>query len=364
MKKINKFIPQMEPWYGKEEIKAETDYLKSGGWIMEYKKTRELEQMIADYVGVKYCSILPNGTLTLWAALAVLGIGRGDEVIVPDYTMVATPNAVVLSGAKPVFVDIERETLCLDFELTSKAITRKTKAIILVTINGRYPKMKNFRRIAKEKNIYLIEDAAQSFGSKYKDRHLGTWGIMGSYSFSMPKIITFGQGGALVTDNKRLYQRLLQFRDFGRPSGGSDDYQILGFNLKFSDLQAVFGIEQMKKMQWRVKRKKVIYQLYSLKLKDIKEVKFIQTNLKNTAPWFIDILVPDPDALSRYLKENNIGSRRFYPTLHNLPFYKIAGEFNNSIYASKHGLWLPSSSKLRDQEIAYICERINNFYAL
>lgn len=352
----------MEPWYGSEEKKAIAGYLNSGGWIMEFKKTRELEEMIAEYAGAKYCSILPNGTLTLWAALAVLGIGRGDEVIVPDYTMVATPNAVVLAGAKPVFVDIERETLCLDYERTEKAIGRKTRAIMLVTINGRYPRIEKFVQLAKKRNLYLIEDAAQSFGSTYKNKHLGTFGIIGSYSFSMPKIITFGQGGALVTDDKNLYQRLLQFRDFGRPSGGSDDYQILGFNLKFSDLQAVFGIEQMKKISWRIKRKKEIYKLYQENLKHIKEVEFIPTNLENTSPWFIDILVSDPDGLSLDLKKNNIGSRRFYPTLHNLPFYKIAGGFNNSIYVSKHGLWLPSSSRLSDEQIGNICDTIVMFY--
>lgn len=352
----------MEPWYDKEEIKAVVEYLKSNGWIMEFKKTKELEQMIADYVGTKYCTILPNGTLSLWAAQVVLGIGRGDEVIVPDYTMVATPNAVVLAGAKPVFVDIDRNNLCMDFELTKRAITDRTKAIMLVTINGRYPQLKKFVQLAKEKNVYLIEDAAQSFGSTYKGKHLGTWGSIGSFSFSMPKIITFGQGGALVTNTEKIHRRLLQFKDFGRPSGGSDDYQILGFNLKFTDLQAVFGIAQMKKMNFRVKRKKEIYQLYVKGLRNVKEIEFIPTNLVDTTPWFIDILVPDADKLSAFLKENGIGSRRFYPTLHNLRFYKITGKFPNSSYVSKHGLWLPSASKLNNGEIKSICRTIKTYY--
>lgn len=354
----------MEPWYDDNEIEAVTEYLKSGGWITEFKKTRELEQMIAEYVGAKFCSILPNGTLTLWAALAVLGISKGDEVIVPDYTMVATVNAVVLTGARPVFVDIDRKNLCLDFDLTKKAIIPKTKAIILVTINGRYPKIERFVKLAEENNLYLIEDAAQSFGSAYKGKHLGTFGIMGSYSFSMPKIITMGQGGALVTDNEQAYKKLLKFKDFGRSGGGSDDYEILGCNLKFTDLQAVFGIEQMKKLEWRVKRKKEIYKLYQEGLKDIKEVEFIPTNLEDTTPWFIDILVPDSDDLAEYLKENNIGSRKFYPALHNLPFYNIEGDFPITAYISEHGLWLPSSSKLQDEEVKYICDKIKNYFYL
>ena len=162
---------------------------------------------------------------------------------------------------------------------------------------------------------------------------------------------------------KSDYKKLLQFKDFGRPFSGSDDYQILGFNLKFTDLQAVFGIEQMKKMEWRVERKKEIYKLYFQLLKEIKQVELIETDLSETSPWFIDILVPNPDKLSGYLKEQGIGTRRFYPTLHNLPFYKIAREFPLASYVSKHGLWLPSAAKLTDKEIRYVCRQIKNFYS-
>ena len=356
-----KFINQMEPWYDDNEIKAVTKYLKSGGWIMEFKKTRELERMIADYVGAKFCSLLPNGTLTLWAALAVLEIGKGDEVILPDYTMVATANAVKLAGAKPVFVDINRDNLCLDLKLTEQFISQNTKAVMLVSINGRCPQIKEFVKLAQENNIYLIEDAAQSFGSRVNGQHLGTFGIFGSFSFSMPKIITMGQGGALVTDDKEKYKKLLKFKDFGRPEGGSDNYELLGYNLKFTDLQSVFGLEQMKKLDFRVQRKKEIFKLYQELLKNVKEVEFIETS-EETTPWFIDVLVSDPDNLASYLKENNIGTRRFYPSIHNLSFYNMPGDFPVAKYVAEHGLWLPSASKLTDEEIIYICNKIKEYY--
>lgn len=356
-----KFINQMEPWYDDKEVKAVTEYLKSGGWITEHKKTKELEQMIADYVGAKFCSILPNGTLTLWAALDVLNIGKGDEVIVPDYTMVATANAVELVGAKPILVDINRNNLCLDLEITKKSISSRTKAIMLVSINGRCPRVKGFVNLAKENNIYLIEDAAQSLGSKVDGQHLGTFGIFGSFSFSMPKIITMGQGGALITNDEEKYKKLLKFKDFGRKEEGSDNYEILGYNLKFTDLQSVFGIEQMKKLDFRVQRKKEIFNLYKKLLIKNESVEFIETT-EETTPWFIDILVPDPDNLAKSLKENNIGTRRFYPTLHNLSFYNVPGEFPSAQYAAEHGLWLPSASSLKDEEIVYICNKINEYY--
>ena len=132
-------INQMEPWIGEEERRAVDEYLTSGGWLTEFKKTQEFEEMIADYVGSKYCIVLSNGTVTLFTALMALGIGPGDEVIVPDYTMIASANVVVLAGARPVFVDIRLSNLCLDLELVAEAFTPRTRAIMLVSLNGRAP---------------------------------------------------------------------------------------------------------------------------------------------------------------------------------------------------------------------------------
>src|ERR1044071_8872055 len=137
---MNEFIPQMKPWFDDRETAALLRYMGSGGWLTEFQETRTFARMIADYTGSKFCSILSNGSVTLTAALLAMGIGAGDEVIVPAYTMIATANAVLLArGAKPVFADVERETLCLDYESVRVAITERTRAIMLVSINGRYP---------------------------------------------------------------------------------------------------------------------------------------------------------------------------------------------------------------------------------
>ncbi len=133
------FIPQMEPWFDENEARAVYEYMKSGGWVTEFQKTREFEGEIAKYTGAKYCSVVSNGTISLTLALIACGVGAKDEVIVPDYTMVATPNAVKLTGAEVVFVDICPENLCMNFDLMRKAVSPRTKAVILVTINGRYP---------------------------------------------------------------------------------------------------------------------------------------------------------------------------------------------------------------------------------
>jgi perosamine synthetase len=354
----------MEPWIGVEEKQAVAAYLDGGGWLTEFKKTREFEQMIGAYIHSKYTSVVNNGTTSLIVALMALGIGTGDEVIVPDFTMIASSNAIVLVGAKPILLDIDPENLCLDLDKVEEAITPKTKAIMYVSINGRSHDMAKVLTMAKKHNLFVIEDAAQSLGSTFNGKHLGTFGDIGSISFSAPKIITTGQGGALFTDNEDLFHKVMLIRDFGRPKSGVDYYEVIGFNAKFTDLQAVIGIEQMKKLDWRVKKKKEIYKAYLDLLIRVESLEFIKTDLNETSPWFIDVLVKRRrDELASFLNERGIGSRVFYPPIHTQPPYSwVKGSFNNSTFVSKQGLWLPSSSFLKDGDIEFICDQIIEFY--
>ncbi|KKR89152.1 MAG: DegT/DnrJ/EryC1/StrS aminotransferase family protein [Candidatus Wolfebacteria bacterium GW2011_GWA1_44_24] len=362
---LENFINQMEPWFDEKEEQAISEYLKSGGWVTEFKKTREFEKMIAEYTGAKYCSVVSNGTISLTLALIACGIGPGDEVIVPDYTMVASANAVKLAGAEVVFADINPDNLCLDFELMKKAVSPRTKAIMLVTINGRYPSnLEEFVSFCKEKEIKLIEDAAQSLGSFKNGKHLGTFGDIGSFSFSAPKVISTGQGGALITNDEILIERIQKLRDFGREKPGADRYLTMGWNFKFTDIQAIIGTEQMKKLPWRVQRKKDIYALYKKNLEGVAGISFIPTNLENTSPWFIDILVENGkrEDLIEFLKNNQIGSRPFYPALHAEPVYNRSESHPVAQKIAAKGLWLPSSSKLTDEEIARVCDAIKDFF--
>lgn len=359
------FIPQMEPWFDEKEANALFEYMKGGGWVTEFTKTREFEEEVRKYTGAKYCSIVANGTVSLTLALMAYGIGRGDEVVVPDYTMVATANAVVLTGAEIVFSDIDPESMCLNLSNIKKVLTPRTKAIILVSINGRYPKdLKDILSFCKENNIVVVEDSAQSLGSFKDGKHVGTFGDIGSFSFAMPKIITTGQGGALVTDNEEIIKKIRLLRDFGREKPGEDHYLNMGWNFKFTDIQAVIGLEQMKKMSWRVSRKKEMYALYQNELEAISGVHLIPTDLENTSPMFIDILVPSElrESLIFYLREKGIGTRKCYPALHAEPVYKREGSYPVSEDIAKRGLWLPSSLKLKDEDIIMICAEIKNFF--
>ncbi len=358
------FINQMEPLIEKEEINAVTEYMSSGAWLTEFKKTKEFAQMIADYTGATYSYILANGTVTLTTALWACGIKAGDEVIVPDYTMVATANAASLIGCTIKFVDIDRKNLCMDFQKMKHAITEKTKAVMLVTINGRYPEnIEEYVNYCRNKGIWLIEDAAQALGSFYYGKHLGTFGDIGSFSFSMPKIITTGQGGALITNNSELAEKISKLRDFGREKPGADHYITQGWNFKFTDLQACIGIEQMKKVPARVERKKAIGVLYEKHLKTIHQVELIPTNLQNTSPWFFDILVEDREGLKNFLKENNVGTRDFYPPLHSEPVYNRNTEsFPVTEEIAHKGLWLPSAVQLTNEQVVYVCMKIKEYF--
>lgn len=358
-------IMQMRPLFGEEEKKAISDYMDEDGFITEFKRTEKFEEMIARFTGAKHCIVVNNGTISLTLAAMAAGIKAGDEVIVPNYTMIATPNSIKMFGAIPVFVDVEPSTLSLDIDLVKQAITSKTKAIMLVSPNGRYPKagIEAFELLAKEKGLTLIEDAAQAMGSFYPDgRHIGRAGLIGSFSFSAPKIISTGQGGALITDCDDMADKLRKLKDFGRSEGGNDIHESIGFNFKFTELQACIGIEQMKKLDDRVERKKQIYTLYKNLLCNVNGIKLYENNNNTTAPWFIDCIASDRDSLINYLKDRNIGTRVMYPPINKQKAYDMSEVHEVSEYVGTNGLWLPSAVQLTDDEIHYICNAISSFY--
>jgi perosamine synthetase len=227
-------IPQMEPWFGEEEATAVCEYMRAGGWMMEFRKTREFEFMIAARTGAAHCIVTNNGTISLTLAALACGVRAGDDVIVPNYTMIASANSMFMLGANPVFVDVELETLCLDIEKTKAALTPKTRAIMPASANGRYPKagIEAFVRLAKEHGLILIEDAAQSLGSRFPDgRQIGRAGNVGSFSFSTSKIVSTGQGGCLITDDDQLADQVRRLKDFGRAAGGIEVHDSIGSNL-------------------------------------------------------------------------------------------------------------------------------------
>lgn len=356
MRKIN----QIEPVISLSDKHEISKYLKSGGWITENKISKKFEENFSNLVGSNYSIIHPNGTITMTSILIALGIKNNDEVIIPNYTMVATANAVTLAGAKPVLCDISSENLCLDPHKLIKKINKNTKAIIYVTLNGRSGFINEIQKICKKKNLYLIEDAAHSIGSFFNKKHHGTFGIASSFSLSMPKLITTGQGGFVVTNKKNLANKIKKLKNFGRKSDGNDIYSSIGFNFKFTDLQSSLGISQLKNIKYRVKKKREIFNLYYKELKKIREIKMFEFK-KGETPWFIDIYLQKPKKLQKYLKKFNISSRLVYPPLNTLKIFGVKGDFVNSKYYCNRGLWLPSSINLNKKDIKFIVKKIGIF---
>jgi perosamine synthetase len=358
------FINQMEPWFDNQEQEALNKYMGEGGWVTEFKKTFEFQDLIKKFTGAKHCFVVNNGTISLTLMAMAAGIKAGDEVLVPNYTMVATPNSLKMFGAVPKFIDVNHETLCISLDEIKKNISTNTKAIFLMNANGRYPSDINaIVSYCKNNNLILLEDSAQALGSFYPDGiHQGRKGIAGSFSFSAPKIISTGQGGAIITDDDELAYNVSRLKDFGRSGGGNDVHEMIGFNFKFTDIQAVLGIVQMGKLDWRIKRMKEIYARYKNNLSNIEEIQFFEQDLKHTTPWFIDVKAVKRNDLMTFLKSNNVGSRIMYPPINKQEAYNVVGEHSVSNEIGVSGLWLPSSSKLNNDQIDFICQKIIKFY--
>ena len=356
-------ILQYEPLIEKDTSEALKHYVDGGGWLTEHDKTREFEAELKKWIGQGFCSVVSNGTISLSIALLAGGVKPGDEVIVPALTMVATANAVKLIGATPVFADVDECDLCLNFSDMMAKTTPKTKGLIYVTLNGRHSKIMDFAGYCHDRNMIYVEDDAQSLGSNYYGgKFIGTRADIASFSFSMPKIITTGQGGCLYTGISYYADRIKKLRDFGREKSGADKYLEFGINAKFSDLQAVVGLSQIATMKDRIAKKKYIFDLYRDSLMGVPEVEFLDTNLNYVTPWFVDIYVDNRENLINHLKEKGIGSRPIYPSIPRELCYNLDYPFPITEKASARGLWLPSSLTLTGEQIIFVCDQIKEYY--
>lgn len=361
------FIMQTRPHVGEEERAAVNQYLSSGDpFLTEFKETTKLEQSLTKFIGAKHCFMTTSGSTALVVALLACEIGPGDEVIVPDYTMIATVNAVKLLGAKPILVDVDAETFTLSLSGIQAALTSKTKAIIHVSLNNRSKDLECIATYCKENGLFLIEDAAQSLGCKWKGQHYGTFGDIGCFSLSTPKIITTGQGGFVVTNNDSLAHKMFCIKNFGRATGGIEQYDMFGLNFKFTDLQAVVGQAQLTKLSERILTMRRIFDSYYFGLQHIRECRMIPPQSDEWIPWFVEVFHANRDKLSYFLKQHNIGTRQTYPSIHSTaPYCEVwnayADKFVQTNFVSNNGLFLPSHVGLTDEQIAYICCVISIF---
>lgn len=349
--KHNQRIPQHRPSFGKEEADACYQYMLDDTFVTEYTKTTELEELICRYVGCNHCIMTTSGTQALILALMSLELQQGDSVIVPNYTMIATINAVKMLNLNPVIVDVNPDTFTLSAEIIQKYIN-EVKCVIHVSLNNRYQNLQQIVELCHEHNIVLIEDSAQSLGCKVDGKSLGTFGKIGCFSLSSPKIISTGQGGFLVTDDLKLAKKIRMIKNFGRKESGFDDFEIFGINSKFTDIQAVIGIEQMKKMDDRVQKMRHIYDLY---LENLPELMIPALN-HEWIPWFVDIFIDNRQVIIDYLQKHQIQTRPVYKAINQTKLYNCKASLVNSETITNRGLFLPSYLNLTDSDIRFICK--------
>jgi len=367
IKKYNKSnILLSEPVLEKKRIMPLLEKVLISNFPNEGKFTKILEEKISRLLKVKYVVATTSGTASIFLALKAMGIKRDDEVIVPNLTFPATANAVMLAGAKPILVDVDIKSLLIDEKSLVKKINKKTKAIIPVHISGRGSNIKNILKIAKVKKLFVIEDAAEAFMSKINKKYLGTFGDAGCFSFAPNKIITSGQGGIVVTNNKSIYKNLCQLKDQGRvglTTGGEDAYYSIGYNFKFTNLQAVLSLDQLRTINRRIAILKSHYRFYKKNLIQNKKFKLINFDLKKgELPLWTDVYSLKRNKLFKYLKKKGINCRYYwYPLNICKPYKKSFLGLNNSKKLSGKLMWLPSSLKLKKKDLVKVCFYIIKF---
>ena len=356
-------------WWQPEVGDKEIDYLKK---VIKINYTNEgfyvekLENKIKKKFGPKFAVSTTSGTSALFLALKAFGIQKGDEVIVPNITFVATANAVKLTGAKVVLVDVDRNNLSIDMKSLKKSVTKKTKAIIPVHISGRSGNLISVLKFAKQKKIKIIEDAAEAMFSKYKNKYLGTYGDCGCFSFSPNKIINSGQGGMIITNNYKVFNNLKKLKDQGRinrGSGGDDRHDFIGYNFKYTNLQAATALAQLERLNKRKKTLTENYRFYKKNLFQNENFYLIDQDIKNgNFPLWVDAYCKDRDKLVNLLKKNNIGTRNYwFPLNEHKPYKKDIKFFKNTKLLINKLFWLPSTFNMKKSDLNKISKIVNEF---
>jgi perosamine synthetase len=361
------FIPVAAPMIGERELAYVTDAVRSG-WVSSLGPYIErFEQAFARYVGVSHAIAVCNGTVGLHLALHALGIGPGDEVLVPDLTFVATAHAVLYVGATPVFVDVEPDTWCMDPVAAERAITPRTRAIIPVHLYGHPADMDAIQRLADKHGLFIVEDAAEAHGAEYHNRRVGSIGNVGVFSFYGNKIITTGEGGMVTTNDSALAERLRYLKDHGMSPQRRYYHTELAFNYRMTNIQAALGLAQLEQIEIFIAKRRQVFQWYAQYLSDLPGV-LLNTERPGTKNvyWMTCLVLPPDspikrDELMAGLRNQGIDSRPFFVPMHQLPHlarYRAVGRDGEGCpqasWLGAQGLNLPSGPHLDESTVRRI----------
>lgn len=371
-------IPLFKIYWDDDDVNRITGAIKAGMNWATGANVQEFERLLQDYIGVQYAVAFNSGTSALHAVLLAYGIGPGDEVIVPSFTFIATANSPLFVGAKPVFADIEETTYGLDPADVAAKITGRTKAVIPVHYGGSPCRIEEIKKIAKEHNLLLIEDAAESFGAKWDGRQVGTFGESAIFSLCQSKVFTTGEGGFTVTNDRSIYERLKLIRSHGRAETADYfssieymDYITLGYNFRLSNLLAALGVAQLKKVNKLIKmrRDKAQYMTKNLGGVDSIEIpKFPEQvyHVYQEYPIRIKAGRQTRDSLQKYLATQGIMTRISFHPIHLTHYYRTVMGYKDSLPVterlSSQALTLPLYPALTEEEMDFITEKIGVFF--
>lgn len=355
-------IPIYKPSIGDLEKKYVLDCLDSTWISSKGSYINQFEQKFADYIGVKYACSVSNGTVALHLALIALGIGSGDEVIVPSLTYIASVNAISYTGASPVFVDSLRETWQMSPTDVENKITKNTKAIMAVHLYGHPCDMDALKDICNRHNLFLIEDCAEAIGTKYKGKHVGQFGDISTFSFFGNKTITTGEGGMVITNNETLYDRSLHFKGQGLAKHRQYWHDVIGYNYRMTNICAAIGLAQLEKVNAFLNRKREIAETYKKAFTNSEYEFHNEASDVTHSYWMCSILVrnaKDRDSLRERLEANGIETRPLFYPVHTMPMYAV--KYQNHPIAEDlgwRGINLPSYPGLTEDEINAVTKLI------
>lgn len=360
------FIPISQPYLTASAQTLVLDCLQTGWISSRGVYVEQFEQAFAALVGCEYAVSVSNGTAALHLALLALGIGPGDEVIVPDLTFAATANAVLHCGATPVLCDVSRSHWTLEIDALKACITANTKAIIPVHLYGNPADMTAINQIAQTHNLALVEDCAESLGARYQGKATGSIGHLGCFSFFANKMITTGEGGMVTTNDAALAEKVRCFRDHGMLPARRYWHEVAGLNYRMTNIQAALGLSQLECFEQFAERRQAIELQYQTELADVPGISFKQVLPQATAVNWLTSLVIDPllfgatsVQLFAFLQQHQVECRPFFYPLHQQPPYAAdAAAFSQSAIVSAQGLSLPTFYTLTQVQISRVCDLI------
>lgn len=356
VKKIGWFMPEMSGG----EMERLRDVIDRN-YVNDGPLSREFEREIARRIGVAHAVAVTNGTSAITLALMACGVGPGDEVIVPDFTFIATANAARLAGATVVLADVHPTRLTLSLETVKALMTPRTKAVVPVDVNGRAADYRGIEKFCRENGVALVTDSCEATGSHFDGRALGSFGDAGCLSFSPNKTITCGQGGMVLTNSDKLNDRLIELKDQGRRqrgTGGDDLHPVMGYNFKFSDLHAAVGLAQLEAFDQRIKKSVQRDLWYRQALDGLPGVEFPETSPGEVLQW-TDVLLDRRDHVRNTLLERQIDSRPYWLPIHRQnPYKQDDTTFLTTCDVSKRALWLPSTFSITEDDVACVADGI------